>query len=460
MRFSCAGQKSPSLPPPLPPPLTPSSPPSSPSLPLFLSPSLPLFLSLPPTTNQPKNTTHNNTQQHTTTHNNTQQHTTTHNNTQQHTTTTHNNNTQQQHTTHNTQHTTHNTQHTTHNTQHTTHNTQHTTHSTQHTAHNTQHTTHNTQHTTHSTQHTTHNTQHTTHNTQHTTHNTQHTTHNTQHTTHNTQHTTHNTQHTTHNTQHTTTTTTTTKTKKKSKKTATTAQRTQAPPSEVVNKAVEAALQLVQDLQGNKLAVASKSVVIATTSLIAKQVVSSVARHDIHIQEASQARDLGLDVSSARKPTRRTMAKRWVKAGRRTRRCARFGRWASKQASARLWRTGAWAQKAYGTAAMGAPPSWVKQARTRAAEAAQCGGRARCLTTAIALLHPNADPAVHIPCNLIRQWLIFWEHNHRLRPYIGKVWAKIATAMMARSPAIRWRYVRGHMSAVIATLMQHNWVPI
>ena len=126
------------------------------------------------------------------------------------------------------------------------------------------------------------------------------------------------------------------------------AQRT--PPSEVVNKAVEAAMQLVQDLQESKLAVASKSVVIATTPQIAKQ----VARHDIHIQEAGQARDLGLDVSSARKPARRTMAKRWAKAGRRTKRCARFGRWASKQATARLWRTGAWAQTAYGTAALGA----------------------------------------------------------------------------------------------------------
>ena len=193
------------------------------------------------------------------------------------------------------------------------------------------------------------------------------------------------------------------------------AQRTQAPPSEVVNKAVEAAMQLVQDLQESKLAVASKSVVIATTPQIARQVVSSLARHDIHIQEAGQARDLGLDVSSARKPARRTMAKRWAKAGRRTRRCARFGRWASKQATARLWRTGTWAQKAYGTAAMGAPPSWVKQARTRAAEAAQCGGRGRCLTTAIALLHPNADPAVQVPCNLIGQWLIFCGQKLRRR---------------------------------------------
>ena len=112
-------------------------------------------------------------------------------------------------------------------------------------------------------------------------------------------------------------------------------------PSEVVSKTVEAALQLLRDPQEDNLAVASKSVVIATTPNIAKQVVSSLARHDIHIQEASQAKDLVLDVFSARKPMRRTMAKRWVKAGRRTRRCARFGKWTSKQASARLWRTGA-----------------------------------------------------------------------------------------------------------------------
>ena len=116
-------------------------------------------------------------------------------------------------------------------------------------------------------------------------------------------------------------------------------------------------------------------------------------------------------------------------------------------------------QKAYGTAAVGALLTWIKQARTRAAEAAQCGGRGRCLTTTIAQLHPSADPAIRIPCNLIRQWLIFWEHNHRTRPKIGKVWAKIATAMMARSPTTRWRYVRGHLSVVIVTLLQHNWIP-
>ena len=61
------------------------------------------------------------------------------------------------------------------------------------------------------------------------------------------------------------------------------AQRTQSPPSG----------ELVRDLQEDMLAVASKSQVIATTPSIAKQVVSTLARHDKDIQEASQAKDLG-----------------------------------------------------------------------------------------------------------------------------------------------------------------------
>ena len=67
------------------------------------------------------------------------------------------------------------------------------------------------------------------------------------------------------------------------------AQRTQAPPSEVVSKALEAAL----DLQGNKLAVASKSVVIATTPLIAKQVVSSLARHGKKADTSYHGQEMG-----------------------------------------------------------------------------------------------------------------------------------------------------------------------
>ena len=70
------------------------------------------------------------------------------------------------------------------------------------------------------------------------------------------------------------------------------------------------------------------------------------------------------------------------------------------------------------------------------------------------------DPAVQISCNFIRQWLVFWESNPRIKPKIGEDCTTIATAMMARSPAVRWLYVRGQLFAVIVTFLQHKWVPI
>ena len=56
-------------------------------------------------------------------------------------------------------------------------------------------------------------------------------------------------------------------------------------------------------------------------------------------------------------------------------------------------------------------------------------------------------------------WPVFCDNNHRIRPNLGKVWAKIETAMMARNPSVRWTCVRCHLSAVIVTLLQHNWIP-
>ena len=62
------------------------------------------------------------------------------------------------------------------------------------------------------------------------------------------------------------------------------AQRTQAPPSEVVDKAVQAALQMVRDLEDPRLAVAFKSVVIATNPDTATKGVAQLGGQDIHFQ--------------------------------------------------------------------------------------------------------------------------------------------------------------------------------
>ena len=57
---------------------------------------------------------------------------------------------------------------------------------------------------------------------------------------------------------------------------------------------------------------------------------------------------------------------------------------------------------------LGAPPTMVRQSRTRAAKAARCAGRGRRLTSTIALFRANSCPAAASHCNLIKQRLLFW----------------------------------------------------
>ena len=183
------------------------------------------------------------------------------------------------------------------------------------------------------------------------------------------------------------------------------AQRTQSPPSE----------ELVRDLQEDMLAVASKSQVIATTPSIAKQVVSTLARHDKDIQEASRAKDLGAGCVQCKKANASNHGQVMGQGGETNEKMREVCQLDLKASQCTAMENGSMGAESLWNGGCGAPPTWIKQARTRAAEAARCGGRGRCLTTTITPLHPNADPAIQISCNLIRQWLIFWEHNHRIR---------------------------------------------
>ena len=57
-------------------------------------------------------------------------------------------------------------------------------------------------------------------------------------------------------------------------------------------------------------------------------------------------------------------------------------------------------------------------------------------------MHPNADAAVTIHSHVIRQWLLFWWRNHRLRPAICRCGQQSRQQLVARQPNTRQRYVR------------------
>ena len=170
------------------------------------------------------------------------------------------------------------------------------------------------------------------------------------------------------------------------------------PPSEVVQKAVEAALLLVRDVEGQRLAVASKFVVIASKPVIARRVVAQLATHDTHIQCAAAARDLGIDVSGAAKPTRQTIVK--------------FGKLTTRAASASS------AEQAHGRRRHIVRRQWRRRRRGSARQEreqqrrARCGGRGRCLTMEV------CAGALVSHCDLQHTWVPIratWKDPRRLQ---------------------------------------------
>ena len=79
----------------------------------------------------------------------------------------------------------------------------------------------------------------------------------------------------------------------------------------------------------------------------------ALARHDIHIQGADLSKDLGLDVSSARKPSVEQWPRDAPRQGDVQEDARSLGNGLRGKPVHALWRTGAWAQRACRTAAVG-----------------------------------------------------------------------------------------------------------
>ena len=68
------------------------------------------------------------------------------------------------------------------------------------------------------------------------------------------------------------------------------------------------------------------------------------------------------------------------------------------------------------------------------------------------------DPQIKVRTEQLCDWLGVWgylrgEHGHKLRP----VWARLRGQLA--DAHTRWRRVKGHLSATIATLYDLDWVP-
>ena len=78
----------------------------------------------------------------------------------------------------------------------------------------------------------------------------------------------------------------------------------------------------------------------------------------------------------------------------------------------------------------------------------------RCPTTALAFEPKAADPQVEVPVKLITEWITYWLAHPQQRLKLSRAWVSIKARMAQRQPQTRWRFVKGHISAVIVTIME------
>ena len=181
--------------------------------------------------------------------------------------------------------------------------------------------------------------------------------------------------------------------------------RVQGVKGAVVQRAVSAAGALLKGLEDRGAKVSrEKTVVMASSRQLEKQVQEGLAGEGFQIQTATTARDLGGD-AQVRGRRRIPVARgRVIKSSKRTGRIAHLAR--KKREAAKLIWTGAKPQATWGHQIKGMAPSTVRTLRGKWAQASgeRKGGGCTTVTYEIAIGRER-DPAIKIPMEMVKTCL-------------------------------------------------------
>ncbi|CAK0833205.1 unnamed protein product, partial [Prorocentrum cordatum] len=154
---------------------------------------------------------------------------------------------------------------------------------------------------------------------------------------------------------------------------------------------------LARGLEEQRLAVSCKSLLLGSSTKLAKMSAKRLRARGDPVKPASQGVDLGLDVAAGRRTVCAKSFSRRLKSQRRAGRIKRLRRTAALGREARcLWATGAFPQAVYGHQVHGAPPSALLALRRQAAAAVAGGQGVRCLTSTLAASFCLTDVAVEL----------------------------------------------------------------
>ena len=207
-------------------------------------------------------------------------------------------------------------------------------------------------------------------------------------------------------------------------------------------------------LQQSGFKLSAKSAIITSPPKMAGRVAAAPRTHGVLVQTPTGAKDLGVATHGVRRSTQ-IIRGRLRKAARRALAIRRLIK-VDKKARA-LVNTSYRPQAIWGHEGQGLAPSTLRQLRGTIANMTGCKRPGGCSTTSIRMsFGMDSDPHVFCRRQLFDNWFYILDTLDDERP-LQIAWRKMTTALTRAKN--RWQRVRGTMAAVIATLLDLQWLP-
>ena len=233
-------------------------------------------------------------------------------------------------------------------------------------------------------------------------------------------------------------------------------QRTQGPESLVTRMAEACAVELAQGIADRGGKVSNKSIIMASSSRLAKRVQTSLEARGFSLKVAQTGRDLGVDATCTKRRSIKVFKHRYRLGMNRAARIASLTRVTKK--AKKLANTGARPQLTWGHQAKGVAPTMIRKIKAALGHATGARRRGVCTTTAIMLdQEVGKDPEVFLRVELLVTWLEAMCAMKGRMFSVKWVWKRLTERLRVKS---RWSRVSGHMAAVIATLLDISWKPL
>ena len=219
---------------------------------------------------------------------------------------------------------------------------------------------------------------------------------------------------------------------------------------------VNAATFLARSIQTKGSRVSPKSTILASDPTLAREIQLELSNRGVQLKVSSEARDLGIDATCAKKRRLQTQKGRFAKSIARAKVIKGL---VKKKAQAKsLVNTGAKPQLTWGHQSKGMAPSTISELK---ATLGVCSGYRKsggCTTTALQMFAGvQGDPEYFIRKELFDTWIQVWEEFPNIHLAINQVWENLKPRLGSQ---YRWNRATGFISAVICTLRDIGWEPV